>query len=134
MGEERYEKTIYLKADDPKSVAAKKLLDKAGRKQSILVSIMANEFMEAFGIDEDVSEKKLKQIISNYDILKNMKQFEYHPVQQIQEKTENAVKNEEEKERKELEKETVIQKTNENVDIGDKEIAELEDALSLFSI
>ncbi len=135
MGEKRVKnvknKNLYFDTNDPKSIAAVKLLDKAGRKQSALVGIMANEFMESFGITEDISEKELKKIISMYDILKNMKgKTQYTiPMQHHSEQTSEEVID------VKINKEshnTVEKKQEKKEKNNDEERKELEDALSQF--
>lgn len=133
MGDKNYRiKNLYLDMSNPKSVAASKLLDKAGRKQALLVSIMAYEFMESFGITEDISEKDLKKIISMYDILKSMKGKTQYPILVQNDYMQSTEKNALRKDSFEKIIETEEKKEIKAEKNDDKEREELEAALSQF--
>lgn len=73
-------KYLSINEDDEYISKAAKLLDKAGRRQAVLLGIMADLFMDSFGIDENVSTEHLKKIIQTYDIVKNLNRKNYQYV------------------------------------------------------
>jgi len=72
MAEDKIVKALHFSKKDQYTEEALELLNRAGKKQAKLVGIMAHEFIERFGITEDMSKEDLFQLIDVYHLLKRM--------------------------------------------------------------
>lgn len=66
-------KCLYFDFNKPNDVMIYELFRKAPKRVNKLIGIMAREFMDNFGITEEVPKEELIKIIDMYEIVKNMK-------------------------------------------------------------
>lgn len=130
-------KFLYFDFNNPNDVMLYELMSKAPRRLNKLIGIMAREFMDNFGITQDVPKDELIKIIDMYDIVKNMKtrQVIYSsqslPVIHSEEESRNIQKEEHNKNKVNTSKE---EDNINNDSFSDAEMDELAEALSGFNM
>lgn len=66
-------KSLYFDFSNPNDKFLYDVLSKCRKRQNKLLSAALREFFLNFGITEEIKAEDLKNLIDNYDIIKNMK-------------------------------------------------------------